>query len=152
MNFCFFIRYKRPEWSDFAINPFHMVKHCCAQKCTVEIEAYRAYDTVLIQYGRSEREIFSHCFHTYIWKLTLCFPQERFRKLGRRESNPVLEFKSNRLVPTAPDSSDSIYRQMWRRNKGQKRDTPKIGAKLSCEENDNKSSSEREHLGCVFVL
>lgn len=81
-----------------------MVKHCCAQKCTVEIETYRAYDTVLIQHGRSEREIFSHCFHIYIWKLTLCFPQGRFRKLeGGRviqcwNLNRIVLFRQHRIL------------------------------------------------------
>jgi len=42
-----------------------MVKHYCAQKCTVEIETY-AYDTVFPYSNiRVEREIFLHCFHTY---------------------------------------------------------------------------------------
>lgn len=49
-------------------------------------------------------------------KLTLCFPTRKVAEtLGAergRASDPVLEFKSNRLVPTAPDSSDSIRRQM----------------------------------------
>lgn len=46
-NFRYFSRYKRPEWSDFAINPFYTMKHCRALKCTVEIETYCAYDTLL---------------------------------------------------------------------------------------------------------
>lgn len=52
-----------------------MVKHCRAQKCTVE--TYRAYDTLLsysIEDQGGKRDIFALLPHTYTLKLTLCFP------------------------------------------------------------------------------
>lgn len=65
----------------------------------------------------------------YIWKLTLCFPQER-----KLEGGKVIQcWNLNRIV---------LFRQHWipqiqstdkcdAGNKGQKRNMPKIGAKLS---------------------
>lgn len=104
----------------------------------------------LIQHRRSGwKERFLYCSHT--WKLTLCFPQERLQKL---EGGKVIQcWNLNRIV---------LFRQHWISqirstdkcdawNKGQKRDTLKIGAKFSREGNDNKCS-EREHLVCICII
>jgi len=150
-NFCYFIlRYKRSEWSDLTINPFHAVKHCRAQKYTVKIETYIVHTISCshIQHRRSEwKERFLYCSYTYTWELSLCFPQERLQKL---ESVKVIQcWNLNRIV---------LFRQYWISqirstdkcdawNKGQKRDTLKIGAKFSHEGNDNK-----ENIWYVFVF
>jgi len=56
---------------------------------------------IWIQGGNSRH--FCNAATCIYMELTLCFPQE-VAKVGRWESNPVLEFKSNRLVPTALNS------------------------------------------------
>lgn len=130
-----------------------MVKHCRAQKCTVEIETYRAYDTLLsysMEDQGGKRDIFALLPHTHTLKLTLCFLQERLRKL---ESGKVIQcWNLNRIV---------LFRQPWisqirstdkcdAGNKGQERNMPKIGAKFSREENDNECLG-RKHLVCICI-
>jgi len=67
----------------------------------------------LIQHGRLGREERYFCTASiYIYmEAYIMFSTRKVTEVGRWETNPVLEFKSNRLVPTV-DFSDSIYRQM----------------------------------------
>lgn len=108
--FHYFFWHKRSRWSDFVRNPFHIVKQRRAQEYAMEIGIrIRAYDILLtcsmedLDSGR-KFETLLHCRHVYIYGTYVMFSTGKVAEIGRWESNPVLEFKSNRLVPTALNS------------------------------------------------
>lgn len=106
----------------------------------------------LIQHGRSGRKERYFCItSTYIYmEAYIMFSTVKVTELGGWKVIPMLEFKSNRLVPIV-DFSNSICRQMWTQEIKGKNETCRKLVRNSLATRTITNAWE-ENIWCVFVL